>query len=138
MGGGSCTGGMMPDGMNQTIGSGSSLFSRDNLRSMSELLGTGEDHAFGCLLSPPALLERMRHNIPYFYLNYIFLTVTFFCVNVLLKPTAWIGIGLLAVAWIGMANSIHDERQLKAACTFKLQYIYIYIYMVVCCHFSFK
>lgn len=111
----------MPDGMNQNFESGSSsLFSRDNLRSMSALLGTGEDHAFGCLLSPPALAERLRHNIPFFYLNYMVLTAAFFCVCVLLKPSAWIGIGLLAVAWVGMANSIHDERQLKAACTFVL------------------
>lgn len=105
-------GGMSADGLSN---SASQMFSRDNLRSFSALLGTGEDNAFGCLLSPPLLVERLRHNFTYFYLNYMVLTAAFFCVCVFLKPTAWIGIGILAVAWVGMANSIQDERMLKGA-----------------------
>ena len=116
---------VVSDGLSQ---SASQLFSRDNLRSFSAVLGTGEDHAFGCLVLPPsALVARLRHNATFFYLNYMVLTAALFCVNVLLKPSAWIGIGVLAVAWMGLANSIHDERMLKAAC--KLISIYIYFYI---------
>jgi len=103
----------MSDGLSS---SATRLFGREHLRGMSEVVGTGEDNAFGCVLSPPTLLERLRYNFTYFYLNYMVLTAVLFALNIVFRPSAWIGIGFLAVAWIGMTNSIQDERMLKAAC----------------------
>ena len=102
----------MAAGMSNTAGR---LFSADNLRSISAMLGSGEEKPFGLLLSPSGLLDRLRHNFGFFYLNYMVLTAVLFVLNVFFSPSAWIGMIILGVMWVGMINSIPDERQLKMA-----------------------
>lgn len=95
--------------------SASRLFSADNLRSIGAMLGTGEDKAFSLLLSPTGLLDRLRHNLSFFYLNYMALTGLLFFLNVFLNSKAWLGMIVLACMWVFMINRIQDEQHLKVA-----------------------
>lgn len=91
------------------------IFSRENLRSVGEFLGTGEEKAFSLLLNPTGLLDRLRYNCTYFYLNYFAMTALLFVLNVFFSPSAWIGILLLAVLWVAMVNNVKEENALKMA-----------------------
>lgn len=91
------------------------IFSRENLRGVGEFLGTGEQQAFSLLLNPTALLDRIRCNCTYFYLNYVGMTALLFVLNVFFSPSAWIGMLLLGVMWVAVVNNVKDENQLKMA-----------------------
>jgi hypothetical protein len=100
----------MVDGLTNTA---QQMFSRDKLRSISVFFGMGQEtQAYSCLLSP-AMLDRVRQNFSFFYLNYMVLTAALFFLPVVFSFTAWVVIGALAAAWIGMINSVTDERMLK-------------------------
>ncbi|CAB9523377.1 expressed unknown protein [Seminavis robusta] len=103
-------GDMMSSGLSNSV---AGIFSRENLRSPAVVLGSGEDQAFSLVLSPPSLLERIRHNIGFYYLNYLFLTAAIFLLNVFFSPGSWMAMLFLAVLWVGMVNTITDERLLK-------------------------
>jgi PRA1 family protein len=89
------------------------LFSRENLRSPASMLGSGEGRAFSCTVSPTALVERIRYNCGFFYLNYMLLTALIFVVNVFFSPSSWMGVLFLTLLWAGMINTVTDERILK-------------------------
>ena len=44
--------------------------------------------------------NKLKHNLTFFYLNYIVLTVVLFCLTLLISPSAIIGIALLGAAWM--------------------------------------
>jgi hypothetical protein len=76
------------------------LFNRDHLRSVSVFFGIGEDRPFYVEKVPSLIMGRLKHNISFFYLNYMLLTAVLFVLTLLISPSAIIGIGLLALAWI--------------------------------------
>ena len=76
------------------------LFSRQRLRPLTVVFGMGEERPFYLERAPSLVLERVRHNVSFFYLNYMLLTAILFALTVLITPKAIIGLGLLAVAWI--------------------------------------
>ncbi|KAG7354728.1 PRA1 family protein [Nitzschia inconspicua] len=76
------------------------LFSRERLRSISVCFGIGEERPFYVEKNPALLVARVKHNLQFFYLNYFLLTAVFFCLTLLISPTAIIGIGLLAASWV--------------------------------------
>lgn len=84
------------------------LFNREHLRSISVFFGIGEERPFYIEKVPSLLMERLRHNVAFFYLNYMLLTAVLFVLTLLISPSAIIGIGLLALAWmyvIKMSNA---------------------------------
>jgi hypothetical protein len=76
------------------------LFSRERLRSVSVTFGIGEERPFYVEKTPSLLVARVKHNLQFFYLNYLALTAVFFCLTLLISPSAIIGIGLLAMLWM--------------------------------------
>ena len=87
----------IPESTKNYVGS---LFKREHVRGITVFFGIGEERPFYVEKAPSLLVERLRHNITFFYLNYMILTAVFFCLTLLISPSAIIGIGLLAVAWM--------------------------------------
>ena len=77
-----------------------SIFNRQHLRSISVCFGIGEERAFYVEKNPALLVERLRHNITFFYLNYLLLTAVLFILTTLLSPTTILGGALLGMAWL--------------------------------------
>jgi hypothetical protein len=76
------------------------LFSREQLRSVTVYFGIGEERPFYVEKTPSLLVERLRHNFTFFYLNYMLLTAVFFCLTLFISPTAIIGMAILAAGWM--------------------------------------
>jgi hypothetical protein len=70
------------------------------LRSISVCFGIGEERSFYVEKNPALLVARVKHNLQFFYLNYLLLTAVLFCLTLLISPQAIIGIGLLAALWM--------------------------------------
>ena len=87
----------IPDSTQQYIGS---VFKREHIRSMTVYFGIGEERPFYVEKTPSLLIERLRHNLSFFYLNYLLLTGVLFFLTLLISPSAIIGMGLLALAWM--------------------------------------
>ncbi|CAB9513583.1 ChaC, cation transport regulator homolog [Seminavis robusta] len=81
------------------------LFSRQHLRPVSVVFGIGEERPFYVERAGTLLVERVRHNLSFFYLNYMLLMAVLFTLTLVISPTAIIGIGLLGAAWIYMIRS---------------------------------
>jgi hypothetical protein len=79
---------------------GSQIFNRQHLRSPTIFFGIGEERAFYLEKSPALLLARLKHNATFFYLNYFVITCILFCLTMITSPSAIIGIGILALAWM--------------------------------------
>jgi hypothetical protein len=76
------------------------MFNREHLRSIGVYFGIGEERPFYVERTPSLLVSRLRHNVTFFYLNYMLLTAILFCLTLLISPSAIIGIGLLGLAWV--------------------------------------
>lgn len=81
------------------------LFNRQHLRPFSVVFGIGEERPFYVEKAPALLMERLRHNLTFFYMNYMLLTALLFCLTLLISPKAIFGIGLLGFAWVYMIRS---------------------------------
>ena len=75
------------------------IFQRENLRGGGDFFG-----GFSVVLAPPQLMERARHNLRYFFLNYMVLTAAVFCATLLVSPRSIIGIAVLGAMWIGVSR----------------------------------
>lgn len=82
-----------------------SMFKREHLRSISVVFGIGEERPFYVEKTPSLLVERLRHNMVFFYLNYMVITAVFFCLTLLISPGAIIGIGILAISWMWLIRA---------------------------------
>jgi hypothetical protein len=87
----------IPDSTKNYVGT---LFNREQLRTSGVYFGIGEERPFYVLTTQSLLMTRLRHNLTFFYFNYTLLTAVLFCLTLLTTPSAIIGIGLLAVAWM--------------------------------------
>jgi hypothetical protein len=76
------------------------LFSRERLRSVSVCFGIGEERPFYVEKNPALLAARLKHNLQFFYLNYLVLAAILFCLTLFISPSAIIGIFLLGAAWV--------------------------------------
>lgn len=86
----------------------SKFFNRDQLRPISIFFGMGEEKPFYVEKVPSLIVERIRHNLLFFYLNYTLLTTVLFCLTLVISPGAIIGIGLLGFAWLGVIRSTSE------------------------------
>jgi hypothetical protein len=101
------------------------LFSREQLRSVTVYFGIGEERPFYVEKTPSLLVERLRHNFTFFYLNYMLLTAVFFCLTLFISPTAIIGMAILAAGWMWVIKmSSSGSLNLAGRCfgTFPLLY----------------
>jgi len=85
-----------------------SLFKREHFRGPAVYFGIGEERPFYVEKTPSLLMERLRHNMTFFYLNYMVLTGVLFCLTLLVSPSAIIGIGILALAWMWLIKASQD------------------------------
>lgn len=90
------------DYISQTTGQ---LFSRERMRPISVCFGIGEERAFYVEKTPSLLVARIKHNVQYFYLNYLLMLAVLFGLTLFVTPSAIIGIALLAVAWVYVIRS---------------------------------
>ena len=67
--------------------------------------GFGEERPFYVEKNPALLMERIRHNLSFFYLNYMLLTAVLFCLMLLTSPLTIIGLAVLAGAWTWVIRS---------------------------------
>jgi hypothetical protein len=88
----------IPDGTKNYAGT---LFNIEHLRGIGVYFGIGEERPFYVLTTQSLLMTRLRHNIDFFYLNYMLLTAVLFCLTILISPSLIIQIGLLlALPWM--------------------------------------
>mmetsp|Transcript_196 Transcript_196/g.257 ORF Transcript_196/g.257 Transcript_196/m.257 type:complete len:210 (-) Transcript_196:126-755(-) len=79
------------------------LLDSDKLRSFSQFFGIGEEKAFSFACA--SLFSRLKHNLFFFYLNYILLTALIFVITLLaamLNPTTLLTLVCLAVGWFAV------------------------------------
>lgn len=99
----------LPQGTKDYLSNAKSKFlNRENIRSFTVFFGAGEETPFFLEKNPTLMVERIRHNLSFFYLNYMMLTGVLFCLTLLISPGAIIGIGLLAVAWMSVIRATQD------------------------------
>jgi hypothetical protein len=84
------------------------MFKREHLRGPGVFFGIGEERPFYVEKTPSLLMERLRHNATFFYLNYFALTCLLFCLTLLVSPSAIIGIAILAGAWLWLVKASQD------------------------------
>ena len=84
------------DYISQTTGQ---MFSRERLRTISVCFGIGEERPFYIEKNPSLLIARIKQNVQFFYLNYLFMAAIFFVLTLFVTPSAIIGIALLGAAW---------------------------------------
>ena len=83
------------------------LFNRQRLRSVSVCFGIGEERPFYVEKAPALLMARVKHNLSFFFMNYLMLTGLLFCLTLLVSPSAIIGIGLLGALWVYAVSYTH-------------------------------
>jgi hypothetical protein len=77
----------------------SQMFNRQFLRSPTVLLGIGEERPYYVEKSPALLMARLKHNVTFFYLNYLMVLVVLFCLTLLTSPLSIMGMIILGAAW---------------------------------------
>lgn len=81
------------------------IFSRERLRTVSLFFGIGEERPFYVEKNPSLLVARIKHNLQFFYLNYLLIAAIFFVLTLFVSPSAIIGMALLGGAWAYVIKS---------------------------------
>mmetsp|Transcript_28071 Transcript_28071/g.39461 ORF Transcript_28071/g.39461 Transcript_28071/m.39461 type:complete len:229 (-) Transcript_28071:204-890(-) len=84
------------------------LFNREHIRNLTVFFGIGEDRPFYVERTPSLLMERLRHNFVFFYLNYSMMTALLFVLTLVVSPSAIIGIALLGGAWLYVIKATQE------------------------------
>jgi PRA1 family protein len=84
------------------------MFKREHFRGPSVFFGFGEERAFYVEKIPSLLLDRIKHNVTFFYFNYMVIIGIMFCMTLLVSPSALIGIGILVAAWFWLVRASQD------------------------------
>lgn len=99
----------LPQGTQDTISlAKEKVFNRKNLRSPTVFFGIGEEQPFYVEKVPSLIAERARHNLSFFYLNYVGVTTILFFLTLLISPSSIIGIGLLGGAWLAVIRATNE------------------------------
>lgn len=104
----------IPQGTKDYIGSASqNLFNRQHLRSITVFFGMGEERPFYVEKSPSLLAARLKHNVKFFYLNYMIVFAILFVLTMITSFSTMIGLVCLGAAWLYVIKA-SDEGTLKA------------------------
>ncbi|GMH65597.1 hypothetical protein TrVE_jg9485 [Triparma verrucosa] len=87
----------------------STYFNMRYFRSPKVYLGMGEDKPFYVETNVGLNVDRVKHNLTYFYLNYIFLTFLLFALTLMISPSSLISIAILAFAWFYVLKVTADD-----------------------------
>jgi len=99
----------VPQGTKDYISTASGqVFNRQKLRGVSVFFGIGDERPFYIEKNPSLLVARVKHNVSFFYLNYIALCGVLFCLTLLVSPSSIIGIGLLGALWLYVIKATAD------------------------------
>eukprot|EP00934_Nitzschia_sp_Nitz4_P008137 Nitzschia sp. Nitz4//scaffold30_size153850//9938//10887//NITZ4_002757-RA/size153850-augustus-gene-0.65-mRNA-1//-1//CDS//3329547199//8127//frame0 len=94
----------IPQGTKEYISATSAqVFNRQKLRSVTVVFGMGEERPFYLEKVPSLLVARLRHNVQFFFMNYVLLTAlvfALFCTTLLLSPISIIKLALLGGLWV--------------------------------------
>lgn len=85
------------------------MFNRDQLRTPSVFFGIGEEKPFYVELNPSLIVERLKHNMSFFYMNYLLLAAILFALTLLTSPVALISIAILGAAWVAVIKMTQDD-----------------------------
>jgi len=88
------------------------ILDSDNLRPFSVFVGIGEPSSFNVTLNPTVLCPRLKHNLFFFYLNYILLAAVVFVITLLatmLNPLTLIVVVALAAAWFVVIKATTED-----------------------------
>jgi PRA1 family protein len=93
------------------------MFKREHLRGITVFFGIGEERPYYVEKTPSLLAERLRHNMTFFYLNYLAIASLLFCLTLFTSIRALLGIAVLALCWMWVIRSSQDGS-LRVASTF--------------------
>lgn len=80
-------------------------FKREHIRGVTVFFGIGEERPYYIEKNVPLLVERVRHNLTFFYLNYMIVTIILFCLTVITSPLTIVGVALLVGAWMAFIRA---------------------------------
>lgn len=104
----------IPQGTKDYIGSASqNLFNRQHLRSITVFFGMGEERPFYIEKAPSLLVARLKHNVKFFYLNYMIVFAILFVLTMITSFSTMIGLVGLGAAWLYVIKA-SDEGTLRA------------------------
>lgn len=91
----------IPQGTKDSLMNASNnLFNRQHLRSITVFFGMGEERPFYVEKSPVLLTARLRHNVKFFYLNYMIVFAILFILTMITSFSTMIGLVCLGGAWL--------------------------------------
>jgi len=103
----------IPQGTKDYIGNASqSIFNREHLRTLAVFFGMGEERPFYLEKSPSLLVARLKHNMKFFFLNYMLVFAILFVLTMITSFTTMIGLVCLGGAWLYVIRA-SDEGSLK-------------------------
>ena len=71
-------------------------------------MGIGEEKPFYLETNPSLVLDRLRSNFSFFYLNYIILSVILLATAIMISPTSLLSIALLGGLWFYVMKVTQD------------------------------
>ena len=95
----------IPESTKNMVGS---MFKREHFRGPTVFFGFGEERAFYVEKIPSLLVDRLKHNFMFFYLNYMVIAAILFCVMLLTSPTAIIGLVILIGVWFWLVRATQE------------------------------
>ena len=96
-----------------------SMFKREHFRGPTVFFGLGEERAFYVEKIPSLLLDRLKHNFTFFYLNYLVITAILFCLTLLTSPTAILGLAILVGVWFWLVRA-SQEGSIRVTATISI------------------
>mmetsp|Transcript_1124 Transcript_1124/g.1633 ORF Transcript_1124/g.1633 Transcript_1124/m.1633 type:complete len:241 (+) Transcript_1124:207-929(+) len=99
----------IPQGTKDSLQNAQSKFLNPKyLRSLRVFFGIGEEKPFFFEKSPSLIMVRLQHNLSFFYLNYLLMTVILFILTLITNPLAIIGMVIIAFGWLYVARAAVD------------------------------
>ena len=95
----------IPESTKNMVGS---MFKREHFRGPTVFFGFGEERAFYIEKIPSLLLDRLKHNCTFFYLNYMVITAILFCLTLLTSPAAILGLAILVGVWFWLVRASQE------------------------------
>ena len=84
------------------------MFKREHFRGVGVFFGIGEERPYYVEKTPSLLIERLRHNVMFFYLNYMAIAGVMFFLMMLMSPSTIIGLVLLGALWMWFVRASQD------------------------------
>lgn len=84
------------------------MFSSDKIRGVSIYFGIGDTRPYSIEKNSPLLAARIKHNVSFFYLNYLVQSAIFYGLTILFSPGSLLEIGILACVWVFVMRATND------------------------------